>query len=1264
MTAGTVHPLRRDRELVPGSPGWAYQVKPGKVFKVEETRPPKPTGKKGEEPAQAAPTKLEFRTVLEWCPEVTRGLITLRPNGEVDTWYYRVTVKDQQATISHRELMAGDAWRERFRAPGLGFRTWREVLTNIVLDQAERLPLTLAVTRTGWHTVGDDQVYVSADGRARPSGPEVDVVGAPPELEAAAGPVELPEGHTVADVLAQVVKNAGWAPVFGIGVGARSLGQTLRPVPAALLAVGDQNSGKTMFGYAGRLLVMTPLAGDGTVKYPPPVTAKMSEDTVTDIEAKIDFEADMPSLLDDLALTLDAPVLVQRDAVAKLERIIRAVGNGGPMRGRRKRDGITPQAVRAVRTIPVLTAQSLPPQMQASLYRRAVVLSLVPGDCNWRWWKQINTITDDGPGDMARVIAPGLRAIGDRIIERLADAEDPAALLTDADATGRAVLSEHADREIPGWADSETGMVGVVEMAGAMLGGLALVADAAGVERRALLDVVASPLARSLAVQGDTMEDRREATDDLKTAIGDVIRHGFLSRRAFLTGPDGTTGTTYLPAGLTAQAAGLRQIGMAEYEGQGVAFHYVPAYGGVAVRPSALYDLARASGDGRTAGYTATSIGKALRRAGALVPGSARPVKRVTINGVQHWYLVIPETVIWPDLADDAGDSGPNDAVPHGQDDGGPHGTAEQPTKENTECPTLWTASTSLPATSASGPAGNAAMSGSAGADAETSVTTATTPNPSNKQTSTSPVVPSSSPAGPAADVRAGGTARAAIDAPPGGPVLAAGATEHGVTWVGPAGADVEDGGYDSLPALLAAVSERMPSGGTIAIDAGAAARLGYPDKPVNARPGVQAKTPSKSAKSRQECRAVTEAAGAGWQPSAAGIGAWTAWHGPDRPSIVIVVPEWIDPRKMRVSGKPYILAHHDALTAAYLLSRYRQLTGVNFVMTSGTSGVNMMRDALGPNRERTGRRARRSARMKWDGGDSPASGVQEHACVWDRPLDRLSADERAMPYVVGFDAVSQFLSAMVMAVLPWDTLTHTGVPVGFDASAPGYWQVSGAWRPFDLLPDLTGRGGDGGPHWLTTPTVAHLIEHGMPEEMITDAWLPSVRQDERGRELPRGGRLLHGSPGVAEKIRDALAAIDPATPDADEAAVRAAIKATFSEGVGMLRHGTAYVRRPDWSDLIIGTARATLLRKVAKVGTETGRWPVRINHDCVYYAANSTDAAREVPTWEENGEIKSWKLPKTGDIPKLGEWTVKPENVLTMPEFLASDVRGNPRKA
>src|SRR5690606_39361633 len=63
----------------------------------------------------------------------------------------------------------------------------------------------------------------------------------------------------------------------------------------SLVVVGKRNTGKTATANAGRLLAVTELAGDGTVRYPPYPTAKMSEDTVTDIEAKIDFEADMRS---------------------------------------------------------------------------------------------------------------------------------------------------------------------------------------------------------------------------------------------------------------------------------------------------------------------------------------------------------------------------------------------------------------------------------------------------------------------------------------------------------------------------------------------------------------------------------------------------------------------------------------------------------------------------------------------------------------------------------------------------------------------------------------------------------------------------------------------------------------------------------------------------------------------------------------------------------------------------------------------------------
>jgi hypothetical protein len=1150
MTAENVIQLRHPSGpvSVPGSPGWTYETGPHPGIRRETT------SGRGDEKT------IVVTDVLDWCPLVSERLVTMRADGTPDGLYYRVTVGADTALVSHKEVASGEIWERMPDAYGTGTKQVRDILTSVITAQGVRLPRTLAVTRTGWHTTPDDGViYVSADGRTAPSGVKVEIVGLDPGLAAAAAPVDLPDGHNVADVISTVADNGGWAPLLGIAAGARAFGQSLRPVPAALVVQGEPNTGKTCTAVAGRMLALNPT-------WPPPVTAKMSEDSVTDIEMKIDAEADMPTLIDDLALTLDAPALIQRDAVSKLERVIRAVGNGGAMRGRRKRD-LTAQTQRYVRTIPVITAQALPPAMQASLYRRAVVLHLVAGDANWRWWGQVHE-----SGELARVVGPGLREIGARIVARLAEVDDPASLLADADAAGKTALSECVDREIPGWADSETGMVGVVTMAGAMLGGLALVADAAGVDREPLLSAVAGPLARSLAIQAATMEDRRQATDDLPAAVGDILRAALINRRAHLRNHRGDLDGASGPDGLTAQEMGLRAAGQDGYltvwEGYGPPLYWLPDHNAVGIGSAALHDLVRASGDQRAAGYRPQSLVAALGRAGALWPSPERGRQwsrnhRLTGGDCVRMVWIKP-AVVWPDLGDE-----------------------QAPPASDTADP-------------AAGPSGDAPAAGPA-------VTPAAGDRPDTLP--------------PAA---AAAVSEVAAPPLPTGPALALGC-DRDVIYLGD-GRDREPGdAYDSMSALLSLAAELMPSGGTVAITGEVAEMIGYPERPENARPGRPGKQP---AGNRQECAAVAEARAAGWTSSAAGIGAWTAWHGADRPSIAVVVLPWLDYKRMRVSGAPYLRAEDGPLEASYLLARYRQETGVPYVMTAGTSGTNMIRARYTDRPATPGRRRAKTPRLKWDGSGTPAEIDQEAACRWGRAL---TDAERGMSHVIEWDLYKAYLAAESGAILAVDTLTETGVPeTGFSADIPGYWQVSAEWAPYEMLPALTGREGTG-PYWLTTPTVELLLKTGMPEEAITNAWLP---------ENGKGSRILRP---VAERLRDGIAAIPTDCQDPEEARVRDALKATYTELYGMLRRGTRWVQRRDWSDTVIAVNRANLFRRAVQVGTETGRWPIEIDTDCLYYACNSDDPETENPAPH---------ILKTGN--RLGMFVAK--KTYTMDEFLTRE--------
>ncbi|MER7127322.1 hypothetical protein, partial [Micrococcus luteus] len=390
------------------------------------------------------------------------------------------------------------------------------MLTNIISAQGARLPRVLAVTRTGWHrTPEGESLYVYPDGRTWPAEARAHLISPPERLAMAAAPVDPVPVDVARAALVEIASHGGWAPLVALGAGARSLGQSIRPVTASLVIWGDPNTGKTSAAAAGRMLLLS--AG-----WPPVVTARFS-DTAPDMEANVDFEGDMPTLLDDLALTADASQAEQREARLMMERVLRPAGNAEAIRGRRRKD-MTPQDKRYVRSIPVVTAQQLPRGMQASLYRRAVVLRLRAGDSRHKWW----TPEDKGGQGGAQRCGPALRTIADAIIARLGTDPDPAGILGNAEKTALGALGPVVDRVSPGWVDHDGGLSGVVMAGAGMLSGLILLADAVGLDADWLLRIVVEPLARAIAEQSDTMEDRRQASDDLGAAVGDVIRRALM----------------------------------------------------------------------------------------------------------------------------------------------------------------------------------------------------------------------------------------------------------------------------------------------------------------------------------------------------------------------------------------------------------------------------------------------------------------------------------------------------------------------------------------------------------------------------------------------------------------------------------------------------------------------------------------------------------------------------------------------------------------
>ena len=632
--ASKIHHLPDGIRRVPGSAGYLFA--PSGIYKTGKS------GGGGDEEDNSSQSPL-----LDWCPEVTERGATLAEPGAPARRYYMIRVGEDEATVMHWDLRSGECWDQFPDAVGVGSRTVRDVLANVVQALARDLPRTVALERTGWHQVSGRTVYVFEDGRTIPGGVHVRLVGMP---DKAAKAVTLPARWApraeLADALA-VMSAHGWGLLYGVGTGVRALAQSVHRIPAGAAFIGPPGSGKDSAAWAAQAVRCNP----GW----PPRTMGSFGDTKTDIEAKADRARDQIGLITDLALTLDAPAIEQRDAKDKLEALFRPMFNDTVVRGRRKQD-MSAGRGNEIQCYPIITAQRLPQSLQESLYRRFIAVYFEYGDNDVSWY---GAKDDTGAYvNSARLILP-LRTIGQRFLEMLAAADDPRGMLAQNDAEALRALTPFVDEALPGWADRDDCFREVVKSAAAMAGGLAFAADIAGLpDRWALFRVIAPKLAASLARQADVMEDRQAASDDMSTAVGEVISRALLGRDAHMRDSSGAVAPCV--PGLTEQEQGIRDLGDHGWSADGVPFYYLPDHGGVGVASSPLHGLLKSSRDDRVAqGYTSRALPAALLKHGVIVPSAQKDRAAshlIRVGSGPKRLLILRSDVIWPDLGNGYGE--------------------------------------------------------------------------------------------------------------------------------------------------------------------------------------------------------------------------------------------------------------------------------------------------------------------------------------------------------------------------------------------------------------------------------------------------------------------------------------------------------------------------------------------------------------------------------------------------------------------------------
>jgi hypothetical protein len=657
MSAQVV-PIKQPEPLE-GSPGWEYVPGGGPLWK----------------PGRGGPLQ-----VLSSTPTVTERLVEIGENGKPANLYVTVRWGADEQTVPLAELSTVEGWARFPDARGIGAKATRDVLVNVVLAEAARLEREQIVTRSGFHAGR----FVWPDGRVNRPGPgaQFRLFGLPEAtVRAARPPGRTASDAEIGDALRQL-GTIGAPPLIALGAGARSFGYGILPAPTGLVLCGERFAGKTSSAHVGRMPAFD-------AKWPPTVTAPFSF-TPTRLELAIAREADVPTLIDDLAIAGDASEAELRVANAKLELILRAAANQTEMRGRATRD-LFAKPGNYVRSIPMLTAQALPPTVQESLLRRCVVMELAEGDVDTGWLK----------ANASGLWAP-LRTLGERIVSRLELAADAEALLAEIDAEARRLLGRELDRAMPRRSDLADS---IGELAAYFPAGLLLVADAAGLERAPFAKGAVEYLAGSLTRQVRRMAGRHAAAESLSDAVGAIVRRALHEHRAHVVRQrdgalalcvPGQTATAHgyrerwrRPAETDVSGAIVREETI-EYEGAGPAFYWLEQHSaiggrdGLAVRSRELHMLLSASRDGRVRSIPpdAEALADELLDAEALVETTQKGKRssvQVKVEGRKARLIVLrPELVF--DLPEPEGD-GPDgtNTVPLSQDGGtgGTGGTAQ-----------------------------------------------------------------------------------------------------------------------------------------------------------------------------------------------------------------------------------------------------------------------------------------------------------------------------------------------------------------------------------------------------------------------------------------------------------------------------------------------------------------------------------------------------------------------------------------------------------
>lgn len=358
----------------------------------------------------------------------------------------------------------------------------------------------------------------------------------------------------------------------------------------------------------------------------------------------------------------------------------------------------------------------------------------------------------------------------------------------------------------------------------------------------------------------------------------------------------------------------------------------------------------------------------------------------------------------------------------------------------------------------------------------------------------------------------------------------------------------------------------------------------------------------------------------------------WTTIWRPGGRGITVAVPEWTASGLHRIHTRGS--STPDEPTAQQLaqrIERYAALMGRPYYWSHAVTGLRILQFL---HRDPRYTQISRAIGL-------PAPALDRHAgereLIWHRPPTEAEA---SCGWVHGYDVTAMYLAGANSLSVGLDVEPDHLIDqaISFDAGRPGFWRLAhpvtypGAgmmptldddraeYRPVTVEPD--------GSCWVTTPTLGLLVRDWKLQVSITEAYLWPVKA--------KGARIFDS---FYEAGRDALYQLSRGGSEEDKR-IRTAVKATYTDAIGRLAQilptgqqpGAWW--RPDWQQAIVANSAAKLLRVVAKVGAETGRWPLAIVTDCLYYASDDPNSVTAAPQGLPLDETQLGKFKRAGSAP------------------------------